>query len=119
MTNITLFSSATSLGIWGLVATNYSWTSVRGERAPAWRSDLIRAPKAGELTSGQTVIAYIALKDLRNLRIPSGNERGAWDGLWIPSGYSGRGGWTFRPTFLPLPSPWTGHVKLVFGKNAR
>jgi len=45
----------------------------------------------GELTGGETVIAYIAPEDLRNLRIPSGNERGAWDGLWMPGGYTGKG----------------------------
>jgi hypothetical protein len=47
--------------------------------------------RPGELTGGDTVIAYIAPEDLRGLRVPSGNERGAWDGLWVPGGYTGQG----------------------------
>ena len=47
--------------------------------------------RPGELTSGNTVIAYIEPKDLQNLRVPSGNERGAWDGLWVPGGFTGKG----------------------------
>lgn len=45
----------------------------------------------GTLTRGDNVIAYIAPEDLNNLRIPSGNERGAWDGMWVPGGYTGQG----------------------------
>ena len=47
--------------------------------------------RPGELTDGSTVIAYIEPQDLKNLRIPSGNERGAWEGLWVPGGYTGKG----------------------------
>jgi hypothetical protein len=47
--------------------------------------------RPGELTDGNTVIAYIEPKDLQNLRVPSGNERGAWDGLWVPGGFTGKG----------------------------
>lgn len=47
--------------------------------------------RPGELTSGDTVIAYIAPEDLRGLRMPSGRELGAWDGLWVPGGFTGRG----------------------------
>ncbi len=45
----------------------------------------------GTLTRGDNVIAYIEPQDLGNLRIPSGNERGAWPGQWVPGGFTGRG----------------------------
>lgn len=45
----------------------------------------------GTLTRGDNVIAYIEPQDLANLRIPSGNERGAWEGQWVPGGFTGRG----------------------------
>lgn len=47
--------------------------------------------RPGELSSGDTVIAYIAPEDLRGLRVPSGGELGAWEGLWVPGGFTGRG----------------------------
>jgi len=30
----------------------------------------------------------IDIKNYQNIRIPSGNEPGAWDGLWVPGGYT-------------------------------
>lgn len=30
----------------------------------------------------------IEIKNHQNLRMPSGNEPGAWDGLWVPGGYT-------------------------------
>ena len=30
----------------------------------------------------------IDIKNYQNIRMPSGNEPGAWDGLWIPGGYT-------------------------------
>ncbi len=46
---------------------------------------------AGTLTSGDTLIAYIERKDLDGLRIPSGNEGGVHETLWLPGGYTSGG----------------------------
>ena len=45
----------------------------------------------GELTNGDTVIAFIKPENLDGLRIPRGNELGAFDGYWVPGGFTGRG----------------------------
>lgn len=44
----------------------------------------------GTLTNGNTVVAYIAPKDLQNLRMPDGNEMGA-NQHWVPGGYTSGG----------------------------
>jgi hypothetical protein len=62
--------------------------------------------RPGELTDGNTVIAYIEPKDLQNLRVPSGNERGAWDGLWVPGGFTGKGV-PEAVVDLPASTPYT------------
>ena len=62
--------------------------------------------RPGELTDGNTVIAYIEPKDLQNLRLPSGNERGAWDGLWVPGGFTGKGV-PEAVVDLPATTPYT------------
>jgi hypothetical protein len=60
----------------------------------------------GDLTGGNVVIAYIAPEDLSNLRIPSGNERGAWEGLWVPGGFTGKGV-PEAVVDLPASTPYT------------
>ncbi|MBL4613288.1 MAG: hypothetical protein JKY27_00210, partial [Magnetovibrio sp.] len=41
--------------------------------------------KSGQLTSGNTVAAYIEPSDMKNLRVSSGNEAGA-SSKWLPGG---------------------------------
>jgi hypothetical protein len=62
--------------------------------------------RPGELTSGKTVIAYIEPGDLQGLRMPSGRELGAWDGLWVPGGYTGKGV-PEAVVDLPASTPYT------------
>jgi filamentous hemagglutinin len=45
---------------------------------------------AGSLTSGKTVALDIKPQDIKNLRMPSGNELGA-NSQWIPGGYTSGG----------------------------
>jgi hypothetical protein len=46
---------------------------------------------AGTLSSSDTLIAYIERKDLQGLRVPSGNESGVHETLWLPGGYTSGG----------------------------
>lgn len=68
--------------------------------------------RPGELTSGDTVIAYIAPEDLAGLRVPSGNERGAWEGLWVPGGYTGQG---VPEAVIDLPAT-TPYTRVTLGE---
>ncbi|RRH71063.1 hypothetical protein [Falsigemmobacter faecalis] len=45
---------------------------------------------SGSLSSGKTVALEIKPQDMRNLRVPSGNEGGA-NGQWVPGGYTSGG----------------------------
>jgi hypothetical protein len=47
--------------------------------------------RPGELTDGGMKVSFIKPENLRGLRVPSGNEAGAWDGLWVPGGFTGKG----------------------------
>lgn len=60
---------------------------------------------AGSLTSGQTIAAYIAPEDLRGLRMPSGNERGANE-FWLPGGYTS-GGMPEATIDVPADTPYS------------
>ena len=40
----------------------------------------------GYLGDDDTMIALIERQNAKHLRIPSGNEQGAYDGLWVPGG---------------------------------
>ncbi len=43
---------------------------------------------SGYLSSSDTMIAFIEKKDIKGLKIPSGNEGGAHEVLWRPGGYT-------------------------------
>ena len=42
------------------------------------------------------------IPDTKNIRVPSGNEAGAWDGYWIPGGYTKPGG-VIEAVIDPVP----------------
>ena len=52
--------------------------------------DALGLPK-GYLSSNDTMVVHIKSQDIKGLKIPSGNERGVDEKLWIPGGYT-RGG---------------------------